>query len=440
VDHPAKHVRYTLAILFVINLLNFYDRAIFGVVAEPIRKQWALTDSQIGWLATAFTLLYAVVGVPLGRLSDRGSRSRLLALGVTAWSALTVASGFAWNYASLFAARLGVGVGEASCAPAGNSLIGDLYPAARRARALAIFMLGLPLGLFLGGFVSGHVAARYGWRMAFFLAALPGLLVAILALRVIDPRRGAAEDVPQAGRVPTGSPYWAVLKIPTMRWIIVTGALFNFNSYAMITFLPAYLSRYHGLDLQQSNTIASVVFGVVGVPGLLLGGWAADRLATRRPSGRLLLTSAWILASVLLMYLSLNLPAGRVFALVVLMGAAWMFNYMYYPGVYASIQDVVPPALRGTAMALYFMAMYLFGGSFGPVLVGKLSDYFVRRAMAGAGASGLTENFRAAGLHGAMYAIPVCSALLAMVLMGAARTVARDMDELQRWMSSPESK
>ncbi len=213
-DYSRKQVRYTLAILFAINLLNFYDRVIFGAVAEPIRKQWALTDSQVGWLATAFTLLYAVVGVPLGRLSDRGTRSRLLAVGVAAWSALTAVSGFTWNYASLFAARLGVGVGEAICAPACNSLIGDLYPAAHRSRALAIFMLGLPLGLFLGGFVSGHVAAWYGWRMAFYIACLPGLLVAILALRVLDPPRGAAEDSPQAGRLPTGSPYWAVLKIP----------------------------------------------------------------------------------------------------------------------------------------------------------------------------------------------------------------------------------
>ena len=243
-DYSKKQVRYTLAILFSINLLNFYDRVIFGAVAEPIRKQWALTDSQVGWLATAFTLLYAVVGVPLGRLSDRARRSRLLAAGVAAWSALTAASGFTGTMRpSRRAPRCGRG--EARCAPACNSLIGDLYPAARRSRALATFTLGLPLGLFLGGFVSGHVAAWYGWRMAFYIACLPGLLVAILAVRVLDPPRGAAEDAPQAGRLPTGSAYWAVLKIPTIRWIILTGALFNFNSYAVITFLPAYLSRYH---------------------------------------------------------------------------------------------------------------------------------------------------------------------------------------------------
>src|SRR5437899_6985043 len=180
VNPPKDQARYTLAILFAINLLNFYDRQILGALVEPIRKQWALTDSQIGWLATAFTLLYAVVGVPFGRLSDRWKRPQLLSLGVAAWSLLTAASGFAWGYGSLFAARLGVGVGEATCAPTANSLIGDLYPAARRARALAFFMLGLPLGNFLGTFASGLIAAGYGWRMAFYVACIPGLFIAAL--------------------------------------------------------------------------------------------------------------------------------------------------------------------------------------------------------------------------------------------------------------------
>ncbi len=203
----------------------------------------------------------------------------------------------------------------------------------------------------------------------------------------------------------------------------------------MITFLPAYLSRYHALDLGQSNTIAAIIFGLAGIPGLLLGGWAADRAAAVRPSGRLLLAAASLLLSASLMYLALGMPPGSVIGQVALMGTGWMFAYVYYPSVYAGIQDVVPPALRGTAMALYFFAMYLFGGSFGPVLVGKLSDYFLRRAMTGS-SSGLTENFRATGLHSAMYAIPVCSALLAIVLLGAARTVTNDMRELRFWMSS----
>ncbi len=439
VNQSKDRARYTLAVLFAINLLNFYDRQLLGALVEPIRKQWSLTDSQIGWLATAFTLLYALVGVPFGRLSDRWNRPKLLSLGVSAWSLLTAASGLAWSYGSLFVARLGVGVGEATCAPACNSLIGDLYPAARRSRALSLFMLGLPLGGFLGLFVSGHVAARYGWRMAFYIACLPGLLLAVFAMRLFDAPRGAAESSPLAGRPHQGSPYWSVLKIPTIRWIIITGALHNFNMYAIVTFLPAYLSRYHSLNLTQANTLAAITFSAVGIPGLLLGGWAADRIAAVRSSGRLLLSSASMFLAAMFIYLALNLSPGQLLLFGILMGTGCLLCFLYYSCVYATIPDIVPPSLRGTAMALYFFAMYLLGGSFGPVLTGKLSDFFARLAMAQAGATAMNEHFRALGLHSAMYVIPLCSLLLAAVLLGAARTVSRDMRELQLWMSSPDS-
>src|SRR5262249_51237233 len=146
-----------------------------------------------GWLGTAFILLYAVVGLPLGRLADVGPRKWVLAAGVGLWSVLTLGSGFAWNFWSLFALRLGVGVGEASCAPASGSLIGDLVPAKWRARAMSLFMLGLPLGLALSFLVSGTIADRVGWHEAFFFAGVPGLLLAVAALFLADPPRGAAE-------------------------------------------------------------------------------------------------------------------------------------------------------------------------------------------------------------------------------------------------------
>jgi MFS family permease len=439
VNQPGKQARYTLFILFAINLLNFYDRHIFGALAEPIRREWSLSDSQIGWLATAFTLLYAVVGVPLGRLSDRWNRAKLLSCGVAAWSLLTAASGMAWNYGSMFAARLGVGVGEAACAPAANSLIGDLYPSGQRARALAFFMLGLPLGNFLGTFLSGLIAAGYGWRMAFYVACIPGLFIAALALRVPDPPRGASESSPTAGRAHEGSPYWTILKIPTMCLIIVTGALFNFNMYALATFLPAFISRYHSLDLKLSTTIAALAFGLTGVPGLLLGGWFADRAAKSRAHGRLLVSFGAMFIAAICLALAFSQLPGRVTAFIVLLGTGCMIAYAYYASVYATIQEIVPPSLRGTAMALYFLAMYLLGGSFGPVLTGKLSDYFARRAMATADASALDEHFRASGLHAAMFAIPISAAVVSAVLLVATRTLPNDMNNLQAWMSSTAS-
>src|SRR5262249_61199542 len=140
---------FALSVLFAINTMNFFDRQILGAVGEMVRKDWGLTDTALGTLGTAFTLLYAVVGLPLGRLTDKTVRTRILSAGVFLWTLTTVASGIARNYWQLFVVRLGVGVGEASCAPASSSLIGDLFPANRRAKALSVFMLGLPIGIAL---------------------------------------------------------------------------------------------------------------------------------------------------------------------------------------------------------------------------------------------------------------------------------------------------
>src|SRR5262249_37629285 len=142
-------VGFTLCVLVGINTMNFFDRQILPAVQEKIRRDWGLSDSELGWLGTAFILLYAVVGLPLGRLADVGRRQWILAGGVGLWSLMTLGSGLAWSFASLFVLRLGVGVGEASCAPAATSLIGDLVPPGRRARALSLFMVGLPMGLAL---------------------------------------------------------------------------------------------------------------------------------------------------------------------------------------------------------------------------------------------------------------------------------------------------
>src|SRR5215467_11239050 len=158
---------YTMAVLFAINALNFFDRNILGAVGEPIRKEFDLSDAALGALGTAFILLYAVVGIPLGRIADRATRKYLLSAGVFLWSLLTAASGIAQNFAQMFALRLGIGVGEATCAPVSASLIGDMFPSEKRGRAVSIFMLGLPVGIALSFAISGTIAKSYGWRFAF---------------------------------------------------------------------------------------------------------------------------------------------------------------------------------------------------------------------------------------------------------------------------------
>ena len=425
---------FALWILFGINTMNFYDRQILGAVAELIRKDWVLSDTMLGTLGTAFILMYAVVGVPLGRLTDNWSRKKILGIGVSIWSVLTAASGLAPNVGWLFATRLGVGIGEASCAPAANSLIGDLYPPRKRALALSIFMLGLPIGIFLSYRLSGLIAHAYSWREAFYFACIPGLVLALLALKIPEPQRGAAEEHPSAGRQRAGSPFWVVLSIPTIMWIIVSGALHNFNMYAVNSFLPAFLMRTHLMGLKEATNVSSIVLGAVGVIGLLGGGWAADRLSRTRADGKLLLSSITMFIAAPCIYFALNQPPGATVGFMLLMGTGSMLMFVYYSCVYAAIQDVIEPALRGTAMALYFFAMYVLGASLGPVGTGMLSDHFAKKAMTAAGAIDMTEQFKATGLHSAMYVIPLICALLAVVLFAASRTVSADMEKLRKWL------
>ncbi|MBI4476044.1 MAG: MFS transporter [Acidobacteria bacterium] len=455
----APGALYALVVLFLINLMNFFDRQIIGGVGEAIRREWGLNDTMLGALGTAFTLLYAFVGVPFGRLADKKVRKHILAGGVFAWSALTALSGAARNFSQLFIVRLGVGVGEATCSPAATSLIGDLFPQTMRARAMAVFMLGLPIGLGISSYVGALIAQAWGWRSAFFIAGIPGVLCALAALAIREPRRGMVEEHLVGTRQRTGSPYLLVLSIPTVWWVIASGALHNFNMYALGAFLSPFLIRFHHVSLSEAGLLVMFVFGFSGIVGLVGGGMAADALYRRRVDGRLLVATIAIVISTPLMYLALGQAEGDVWGFSLLMGGGIGIMYAYYSTVYATLQDVVEPALRGTAMALYFCAMYLLGASLGPLGTGVLSDYFTFKAAAAAGVAtergvpellfdllptmvgrsklGTTpvvEPFRAAGLQSAMYVIPLLSGALALVLFAASRTVKKDVEKLQAWM------
>jgi MFS family permease len=431
---------YALWVLFVINALNFFDRQIIGAVGEPIRKEFGLNDSALGALNTAFTLIYAFVGLPLGKLADKYSRKKILAVGVFFWSLMTAASGLARNFWQIFALRLGVGIGEASCAPAATSLIGDYFPASKRAKAMSIFMLGLPVGLALSFAVSGAVAKNYGWRTAFFVAGLPGLVCVILVLLVKEPKRGAVETIDVGARKREGSAFKLVLSSPTMIWLILSGALHNFNMYALGGFITPYLMRHHELDIAQANYVAMIVYGLMGAPGLLLSGFVGDWAKRRRADGALLVAALAILISIPFFFFAIGRTGGDVLGFSALIGASCALMYFYYSIVYSTISDVTEPAMRGTAMAIYFLAMYLLGASLGPFIIGIISDYFTQQAAIAAGVTTFNaqtlEPFRGAGLRSAMYLVPILSTLLMIVLFAASRTVKKDVEKIQNWMKA----
>jgi MFS family permease len=410
-------------VLCGINLLNFYDRQAPGALVEPMRREFGLSDTQIGLLGSMFIWVYALAGVPLGRLADVWSRKKLLAIGVIVWSALTAASGLAAGFPFLVFTRLGVGVGEAVCAPVGTSWIGDLFPVKRRARILSLFMLGVPIGGALSFLLCGPIAQAWGWRTALVSAAAPAILLVPLLLLVREPARGASEE---AFALEDRTSMWAVLRIPTLWWIILSGALLNFNMYALATFLPAFMTRVHGYSIARAGVTCGIVYLIGGVFGGQLGGQLGDRVASNARNARLWMAAIIALLSAPFMFYGITRPAGFAPAALVAIAIAYGGFNSYYGIVYSSIQDIVVPNQRGFTMSIYFMAMYLCGASFGPLLTGGLSDHMARRAMNAAGAIRL-EAFRAVGLQQAMVIMPILSVALAIVLYLGSRTMTQDV-------------
>lgn len=437
-SNQAANAWRILFLLFLANLFNFFDRTIPAIIIEPIRMEWHLSDFQIGMIGTAFTIVYAIAGLPLGRMADTGSRRKLMGWGLAAWSGLTAVNGLVGSFWGFLLVRMGVGIGEASYAPAANSLIGDLFPAHRRARAMGIFMLGLPLGLLLAFFTIGAMVQAFdSWRAPFFIAAVPGLLLAVFMFFIKEPKRGAAEAV-QVSQEPVDRPIHRVLAIPTFLWLVLAGLTFNFATYACNSFLVPMLQRYFLMPLQEAAVATGVIVGVTGLIGLTLGGWVADKIHQRVANGRLLFAAGSLIISTLATAWALHAGRIEIGVFVAVFSLGWLFAYNFYTCVYTAIQDVVEPRLRATAMALFFAGLYLLGGGMGPIVVGALSDHFAHTAMLSAGAEQMTEVFKAVGLHDAMYLIPVALFLTMLFLFQASRCFVRDAQRMKEGLVAVE--
>ena len=411
-----------MAVLFAANILNFYDRHVPGALVEPMRKEFHLDDTQIGLLGSAFIWIYALIGLPIGKLADIGSRKKILGWGVTIWAALTASVAVITSYPMLLLSRVGVGVGEATCAPTATSWLGDLFPVDQRSRVLALFMMGVPIGGALGYFFSGPLAQAYGWRAAMVLAAVPAILLVPALFLLPEPERGASET--HAAPLERGA-MMDLLRIPTLWWIIASGALLNFSAYAFATFLPAFLSRVHGLSLAKSGVATGTAYLSGGLLGGVVSGYLGDFIVRRRRDGRMLCAAAMALAAVPLGCLGVLQP--KLYLALVFLGLTYAALSSYYGFVYSSLHDIVAPNQRASAMAIYFLAMYMCGASFGPLLTGELSDVLARRAATLAGSATVTEAFRATGLQQAMLVIPALSVLLALVLYLGSRTIRSDV-------------
>jgi len=425
-DRQSTQPGKVLFLLLLANLLNFFDRSLPAVVAEPIRLEFGLSDLQLGLLSTVFVVVYAIAGLPLGRLADTKSRRTVLVWGLVVWSLFTGFGGLAWSFVSLLIIRIGVGIGEACYAPVANSLIADMYPSARRARAVGIYMLGLPLGLMLAFFAVGPIVQMFeSWRAPFLLAALPGLALAWFLARLPEPQRGESDGV-AASTAPVTQPFRSLLRIRTLWWVVASGLTINFAAYPTSGFLVPLLQRHFELSLSYAASLTGIVVGVTGLIGLTVGGTLADRMHHRGDSGRLVFGALMLLLSAVLVFAALWFGATSISVFVSLFALGWLGYYTYFTSVYPAIHDVVEPRLRATAMALYFAAMYLLGGATGPIVVGALSDHLALSAMQAAGAPAMTEAFKSVGLYQAMYLVPVMLFFTAFFIYGASRSYGRD--------------
>lgn len=425
----APNAWRVVALLAVANLLNFYDRTIPAILVEPIKSEFGLGDFEIGLLSAGFTVVYAIAGIFLGRMADRRSRRMIMGWGLLGWSLLTAASGGAWSFAVLLIVRLGVGVGEAAYAPAANSTIADLFPPTKRSKAVAIFQMGLPVGLTLAFFTTGFIAEAFEtWRAPFFVAAVPGVLVALALFFIREPERGASEEKPADHKptMSTGSPIHTILRIRTIWWLIVSGIGLQVVANGVATFLVPLFQRYFGLSLTDAALHAGVVLGLTGILGLLVGGTIADRASRRSRRSRILVGAVALLTSAPLAFLAFQLSNNQSTLFVAVFSLAWFLQSFFHTTALPAVADVVPPALRSTAIAIFFAAFYLLGGAFGPLIGGALSEYL---------ASGVADDVVSAaayGLHSSLELItPIALLVASLGLFGASRTITDDHERMK---------
>lgn len=387
---------YVVTCLFVLYALAYADRVIVGIVAQPIQDELGLNDAQLGVLGgLAFALLYCTMAIPVAIWADRGRRTLILTVAISLWSLFTALCGLATTFVQLFLMRIGVGIGEAGAVAPSYSLIADYFPPEKRARALSIFHLGLPLGSALGLLLGGYVAAQWGWRAAFVLIGIVGVAFApVLWFTIREPVRGACDPVPDRPHEKSSliEVLRHLMRRPSFLLISFAGASGGVMLYGYGFWLPAFFQRSHELSLTTTSQIVALIVIVGGVFGNLLGGWLGDRLG-RRWRGAYAFIPA-VAALVALPLTSLGLFAESLWIAVPLLLAPQACALLATSPIGAALQHLGPPTMRATTIALYMFIFNLAGLGIGTMMLGWVSDLFTSQF----GADGLRYSLLCTGL------------------------------------------
>lgn len=380
--------RLLLWTLLTVYIFNFLDRQIVTILAEPIKRDLGLSDTQLGLMTgLAFALFYALLGIPIARYADRPTSNRvgLISVSLILWSGMTAVCGVAQNFTQLLLARVGVGVGEAGCTPAAHSLISDMVPPERRASAIAFYGLGIPIGGLMGMIMGGFLADTVGWRMAFMVVGLPGLLLAAFVWFMLrEPRHGSIAmalraRAPAVERISARAALAEVFGSRAFVLLAVAAGFVAFLSYGKTVWTTIFFMRTHGLSASQTGLWSGLVLGTAGIAGTWAGGALADRFGRRDARHLLSGPALGMLVAAPLLFTAYTLTDWRV--ALAIMAATTFLNAMYYGPTYALAQQLVGPQARAMATAIMVFAQNLIGLGLGPLFFGMMSDAF--KPMAG---------------------------------------------------------
>ena len=383
--HGTFAPRTALALLCALLVLDFADRQVVVTAFPYLRAEFGVTEAQLGALVSAVSVVIALTALPIALVVDRSSRVRAIAIMGSFWSVATAACAFAPGYVALLAARLGIGVGQAGFGPAVAAVLGAAYPPERRATALGVFQMGAPIGVVTGSVVGSLVAAHWGWRPAFLVVAVPGLVLALLALRLRDYR-----TVPERSRGRAAAA--ALLGARSALGAMLGGALLLVVVSTLYTWLPTHLERAYGLPPARAGVMASFVVLAGGV-GTVTAGYVADRLARRDVRWRMFVPAVAAVATAATLGTAFGaVPPGATQMVLVLLGGATATSAIG-PAV-AVVLDVVPPSVSATAVAIYASVQNLMGLAVGPVVTGVLADRWgLTTALATVAGAGLAAGF-----------------------------------------------
>ena len=367
---------YVLIIMMLVYTINIADRYVMSTVLEPIRLELGLSDGGVAFLTgVSLALFYVTLGIPLSWIADRYNRKNLLAISIAIWSAMTALCGMSLGYMQLLLARIGVGIGEAGGTPSSNSIVADYFPADRRAMAMTIFALGAPIGAWLGADMAGAVAAQYGWRAAFYVLGVPGIVLALIVyMTVKEPKRGQL-DVVSDEETPTLADTMRFLWSQKSAVHVMMGSgVSALWGWGLMWFTPTFIQRMYGLDVGEAGAVVGPIHLVMGILASLLTAWLLAKPSYTDPRKICrLLSVVTALATIpsIIAYYTFSLQTATLMW--------WIFIpaiYFYIGPSFALGQNLAPPKMRAMFIAVSLLIANAFNLIVAPQMVGWMSDYF----------------------------------------------------------------